>query len=95
MAKNSIIMQDKVCYFCERTYPLEYHHIYKGGNRKISDRHGFTVWLCPDCHRGTYGVHGKNGHDKDMALKQAAQAEFERLGHTRQQFIDLIGRSYL
>lgn len=94
MSKFSIMQDDKVCYFCESPY-VEYHHIYKAGNRKISDRHGFTVYLCPDCHRGTYGVHGKNGHDKDMALKQAAQAEFERLGHTRQQFIDLIGRSYL
>lgn len=93
---NSILQDEKQCMLCGSTQNLECHHIFFGANRKISEQNGFKVWLCNHCHTGSNeAVHGKYGHENDLALKQAAQAEFERLGHTRQQFIDLIGRSYL
>jgi len=50
--------------------------------------------LCPDCHRGTNGVHGKNGHELDFRLKQEAQAIFERHYGTRKQFLNIFGRLY-
>lgn len=92
---NSILQDLKEDYFTGETQNLQCHHIFFGAKRKISEQWGFKVWLTYENHQGTEGVHGKYGHDKDMALKQAAQAEYERLGHTRQQFIDLIGRNYL
>jgi Zn-finger protein len=94
LSKSSILQDDKVCYFCGCSSGLQYHHIYKSANRKISDRNGFTVWLCYQCHQGTNGVHGKYGHEKDIELKQACQATYE-LTHTREEFRKLIGRSYL
>lgn len=81
------------CYVCGSTQ-TEVHHIYYGKNRKASDRAGFTVRLCPEHHRGTNGVHGINGHELDQRLKQEQQAAFEA-DHSRQEFINIIGRNYL
>ena len=92
---NSILQDKKECYFCEVTQSLECHHIFKGANRKISEQQGFKVWLCHNCHTGTDGVHGKNGHNKDMHLKKIAQENYEDLGHSTEQFRQLIGKSYL
>ena len=52
------------------------------------------VWLTYLEHRGTYGVHGKYGHELDLRLKQECQKEYEK-NHTREEFIRLIGKSYL
>lgn len=61
---NYSILQGKSkrCYFTDtETGPLERHHIYFGaGMRQISDKHGFWVWLKPEWHRGTSGVHGRD-----------------------------------
>ena len=86
----------KECYITGRTDGLEKHHIYFGaGKRAISDRYGFWVWLTPELHRGTYGVHGRDGHDLDIQLKEECQRAFEAEGHSREEFRRLIGRSYL
>ena len=81
------------CIICGNPYTEE-HHVFFGKNRKVSDRNGFTVWLCPEHHRGPYGVHGKYGHELDIRLKQEAQRAFEQ-EHTREEFLQLIGRNYL
>lgn len=87
---------EKECYITGRTDNLEKHHCYYGvKGRAISDKYGFWVWLIPEYHRGTSGVHGKNGHELDMELKQACQMAYEETGHTRQEFIQLIGKNYL
>lgn len=81
------------CYVCGKKQ-TEIHHIYFGSNRRISDKYGFTVRLCPEHHRGTNGVHGMNGHSLDMRLKMEQQEQYE-LNKSREDFIKLIGRSYL
>ena len=54
---ESIIQKEKVCYVCRSPY-VEKHHIFKGtANRKLSEKYGLTVWLCPEHHRGNTGVH--------------------------------------
>ena len=65
-----------------------------GRNRKVSDANGFTVRLCVEHHRGMYGVHGKYGHELDMRLKRNMQMAYE-MTHSREDFIGLIGRSYI
>lgn len=95
---NFSILQGKGkrCYLSDAEgVPLERHHIYYGvGKRKISDKHGFWVWLTPERHRGTYGVHGREGHSVDLLLKQDCQRAFEQ-EHSREEFMKIIGRSYL
>lgn len=69
------------------------HHVFGGPNRKISDREGFTVPLCNRCHNmSDSGVHFNR--EADLRLKRWAQRVYEK-SHSREEFIRLIGRSYL
>lgn len=88
--------KSKRCYFTDaETGALEKHHIYFGsGLRQISDKHGFWVWLKPEWHRGTQGVHGRDGHKIDLTLKRDCQRRFEQT-HSREEFMAIVGRNYL
>lgn len=94
MAKSILQSRDKNCFLCGSYYCLEKHHIYFGNpNRKISEKHGFTVRLCANCHRGVpYGVH--HNRCNDLWLKRQCQMAYEKT-HTREEFIALIGKNYL
>lgn len=83
--------RDYECYMCKSWGGIELHHIYKGKNRKISDKNGFVVHLCSDCHRY---LHGKEGHLMDIYLMKTCQIEYEKK-HSRQEFMKLIGCNYL
>ena len=92
---KSILQNKKESYISGSTYNLEEHHIFFGtANRRVSEKIGFKVWLTTEEHRGTCGVHGKFGRDLDIRLKQDAQKKYEET-HTREEFIKLIGKSYL
>lgn len=98
MKRESIIDggNDLECWFCGRTVNLELHHVAHGtANRALSDKYGLTVFLCPKCHRGNDGVHGKYGHRRDMTLKCVAQRAFEEKIGSREEFRAIFGRSYL
>lgn len=89
---KSIIENEKRCFFCGSPN-TEKHHIYGGGNRQVSEQNGFWVYLCPCHHRYTnYSVHGDI--KKNIKLKQICQTIYEK-DHTREEFIKLIGKSYL
>lgn len=94
---KSIIQKNKECWFC-KDIRVEDHHIYFGANRKISEKYGFKVWLCNLHHTGSftnirdYAVHFNR--EKDLELKKTCQRKFEE-NHTREEFINLIGRSYI
>ena len=98
----SIIRQEPgICWLCMAlgTYNgqhgyLEEHHVFPGtSGRKISEENGFKVQLCLSHHReGPEAVHN---NEKNMRLIQAAvQREYERT-HSREQWMDLMGRNYL
>lgn len=92
MAKSIIEAdRDYECYMCKQWGGIELHHIYKGKNRKISDRNGFVVHLCSNCHRT---LHGKYGHLMDIYLMKTCQLEYEK-EHSREEFMKLIGCNYL
>ncbi len=92
---KSILQNRKESYISGNTYNLEEHHIFFGtANRKVSEKNGFKVYLTVEEHRGTYGVHGKFGKKLDIKLKQDAQRKYEET-HTREEFMKLIGKSYL
>lgn len=91
---KSIIQDRKECIVCG-SWNVEDHHVYFGvAKRKLSEKFGLKVWLCPTHHRGTNGVHGKNGHKLDSELKQLGQKAFE-WNHSREEFIKNFGRNYL
>lgn len=93
---KSILQTEKRCYVTGDTVGLHEHHIFYGtGNRKISERHGFKVYLRHDYHNtdSDRAVHLGN-KVLDLELKRAAQREFEK-NHSRADFMRLIGRNYL
>lgn len=90
---QSILQPDgvKECFLTGATDILEKHHIYPGGLRGISEVNGFWVWLRYDQHRE---VQQSADTGKDLYLRRTCQREYEKT-HTRDEFIALIGRSYL
>lgn len=92
--KKSIMTEDfDSCFLCGMV-ASHIHHVYGGnGRRNISDREGFIVPLCVACHTGDQGVH--HNRRKDLILKQECEQRYLDLGHSRRDFIKLIGRNYL
>lgn len=93
MKRYSILKNLDKCFFCGR--PAEcIHEVYFGtANRKISIENGFCAGLCHQEHNlSSRSVH--NDREMDLELKKAYQKEYEKT-HTRNQFIKLIGKSYL
>lgn len=90
---KSILQSEKECFVTGDTNNLHCHHIFKGKNRKHSDKYGLWVWLRADWHNlSDYGVHFNTEFDTE--LKQLAQKKFEET-HTREEFMSLIGKNYL
>ena len=59
---RSIIVDDlKHCVICGAVKDIEMHHCIHGtSGRKLATKYHLLVGLCPEHHRGTNGVHGKN-----------------------------------
>lgn len=74
------------CYYCHRTGTnFDLHEVYGGSNRIRSIKNGLVVPLCRSCHSNEMVL---------ADLKKWCQREYEKQ-HTRQEFIELIGKSYL
>ena len=88
---KSILQDAEECFFCHTTQGLECHHcIHGNANRKIADREGLTVNLCHRCHQKVHDT----DREMDLMLIQYAQRKFEET-HTRQEFRELFGKSWL
>lgn len=97
---KSIIQVKKECFLCrylydsENTNNLHDHHIFFGtANRLQSEKHGLKVWLCIAHHTEGIGAVHKN-RNYDVILKKIAQKVFEKT-HTREEFIQIFGKSHL
>ena len=103
---KSILQETKECYLCRieancsgycgelTDRGLDKHHIFFGtANRKKSEKHGLTVYLCHNRHHeGAEGPHMNKL--VDLSLKGIAQQEFE-LTHSREYFREEFGKSWL
>lgn len=80
------IIKSGRCEFCGRYFNhLDPHEVYGGSNRQRSIKHNFVKLICRECH----------SNEKIIAqIRKDVQKEFEKT-HTREQFIALIGKSYL
>ena len=90
---ESIIQTGRYCYQCGReNVPLECHHICNGNpGRKLSEKYGLTVYLCPECHRTVHAEYGLREH-----LKQTAQREaMKTYGWNFDDFRRIFGKNYL
>ena len=94
MRMKSIISNEKECFICHSTQNLEQHHCILGtANRKLADKYGLWVWLCQLHHTGAQGVHTCRS-DLKKDLQRMAQEVFEQT-HTREEFREIFGKSYL
>ena len=93
MKRYSILNNLDKCYFCGK--PREcIHEVYFGNaNRNISIKNGFCVGLCHEHHNMSINSVHYN-REMDLKLKKLYQKEYEK-NHTREEFISLIGKSYL
>lgn len=74
------------CYYCETTRgTMDIHEVYGGSNRQRSMKYGLCVPLCRRCHSSELVI---------QDLRKHCQKEYEKT-HTRDEFIKLIGRSYI
>ena len=83
----SIITENmKDCYYCHKKNCLpDKHEIYGGSNRIRSIKNGFVVPLCRKCH---------SNEEVIAELRIITQRIYEK-NHTREEFIKIIGKSYL
>ena len=93
---KTIMQNEKECYICGKKYGLESHHCLYGNNRKKADEDGLKVWLCYDHHRGTFGVHGKNGKEISNYLKKEAEKKWiSYYSKDKKEFIKRYGKNYI
>ena len=94
--------QDGFCYLClhlendasrKRT---DEHHIFEGtGRRKLSEKYGLKVYLCPEHHNASpESVHMQPNGTADTFLKKRGQQAFERR-FPELDFREIFGRNYL
>lgn len=98
MSNEFCIMPDNPPYWRNfRQLGTHRHEAYFGvKNRQKSIDDGLVVFLTPDKHEGTYGVHGTKGHEFDVMIKKAAElawCEYYKL--TPDDFRERYGRNYL
>jgi 5-methylcytosine-specific restriction endonuclease McrA len=82
-------MSDQKCYVCGAP-ATDVHHVFNASNRKKSTQYGFVVNLCRHCHDDLHF----HSPQKYVYIKQEYQRIFEQT-HTREQFIQEFGKSYL
>ncbi len=93
---KSIIQEKKECYVGKSTLWLECHHIFEGtANRRLSEKYGLKIYLCHRHHNELPdGIH----YDPFLRdrVKQTAQKIFMEYYHkTKEEFIEIFGKSYI
>lgn len=84
--RDKNLVKEGICEFCGNySRHLDSHEVYGGSNRKRSIQHKFVKLICPKCHSNETIIN---------QLRIDTQKEYEKT-HTRQEFINLIGKSYL
>lgn len=80
------IVKEGICEFCGKySKRLDPHEIFGGSNRKRSIKNKFVKLICRECHSNEKIIN---------QLRIDTQKEYEKT-HTRQEFIDLIGKNYI
>lgn len=84
--RDKDIIKSGKCEYCGKySERLDPHEVYGGSNRKRSIKHKFVKLICPKCHKDEETI---------KQLRIDTQKEYEKT-HTREEFIKIIGKSYL
>lgn len=80
------LVKSGICENCGKfSKRLDLHEIYGGSNRKRSIKHKFVKLLCRECHSNENIIN---------QLRIDTQKEYMKT-HTKEEFIELIGKSYI
>lgn len=77
------------CYICHRSGIMHRHHMLHGSRRKMADRYGLIVHLCPMCH---IALHDHGLYDGE--LQGIAQRAFEEK-HGHDEYMRVFGKNYI
>lgn len=80
------------CEICGLGGNLELHHILR---RKVKENYHNCIMLCAECHRGTKGVHGRDGHILDMYLKYRLQSYYFLEDKPKKEIMALMGGHFI
>lgn len=84
--RDKDLTKSGICEYCGNySKRLDPHEIYGGSNRKRSIKYKFVKLICPRCHSNERIIN---------QLRIDTQKEFEKT-HTREEFIKIIGKSYI
>lgn len=84
--RDKEIVKSGICEFCGKfSKRLDPHEVYGGSNRKRSIKYKFIKLLCRECHSNENIIN---------QLRIDTQKEYEK-SHTKEEFIKLIGKSYI
>lgn len=90
---KSILQDKKECFITHQTEGLQKYYIYGEGNRQTCKNNGFWVWLLPRYYNESRDGVMYNSRLSD-SIKRACQRAYESR-HSRSEFVQLIGVSYL
>ena len=97
MSKRWSVLTDDMyhCYITHLPY-VHIHHVFNGNRKQASEKYGFLVPLHPTLHTsGPDSVHRNPNKGLDLRLKRECQTYYEEHYGTREQFIEIFGKSYL
>lgn len=84
--RDKDIVKEGICEFCGKySKRLDPHEIFGGSNRKRSIKNKFVKLICSKCHSNEAIIN---------QLRIDTQKEYMKT-HTEEEFINLIGKSYL
>ena len=84
--RDKDIIKSGICEFCDNySDRLDPHEVFGGSNRKRSIKNKFVALICRNCHDSEEAI---------RELRKKYQKEYEK-NNTREEFIKLIGKSYL
>ena len=84
--RDKNLVKEGICEFCGNySRHLDPHEVYGGSNRKRSIQHKFVKLICPKCHSNETIIN---------QLRIDTQKEYMKT-HTEEEFMKLIGKSYL
>ena len=84
--RDKDIVKEGICHFCGKySKYLDPHEVYGGSNRQRSIKNKFIKVLCRKCHSNEEIIN---------QLRIDTQKEYEKK-HTREEFIKIIGKSYI
>lgn len=91
--KSELTDNMECCFVCGSPY-IQIHHCFFGAKRPISDKLGYILPLCMEHHTAGRNSPHKN-REVDLTYKRLAQTHYELTRGSRNDFIQLFGKSYL